>query len=66
MKTYIVAIEETVVEEFEVKANDFSEALDIASKKYKEGEFVLSPGELQFKQMAIVSPSDELTEWSEF
>ena len=66
MKKYTIAIEETVVEEFEVEANNFREALDIASEKYCKGEFVLSPGEVQFKQMAIVKPRCESTEWNEF
>lgn len=66
MKKYIVAIEETLVDKFEVEANDFNEAIDIAKEKYRKGEFVLYPGEVQFKQMAIVSPSCEHTEWNEF
>ena len=61
-----VAIEETVVGEFEVEADNFAEALEIAEEKYKKGEFVLEPGEVQFKQMAIVEPSNEVTEWKEF
>lgn len=66
MKKYTITIEEKVVDEFEVEANDFSEAIDIAKEKYYKGEFVLSPGEVQCKQMAIVSPSCECTEWNEF
>ena len=30
---YTIAIEETVVEEFEIEASDFREALNIAAKK---------------------------------
>lgn len=66
MKKYTIAIEETVVEEFEVEAIDFGDALNIAAEKYRNGEFVLSPGEAQFKQMTIVAPKSEVTEWNEF
>ena len=64
MKKFIIAIEETVVQEFEVMAEDSIEALEIAEQKYRKGEFVLEPGEVQFRQMASVG--DEPTEWREF
>ena len=66
MKKYTIAIEETIVDEFEIEANDFNEAMNIAEEKYRKGEFVLSPREVQFKQMAVISPSCERTEWNEF
>ena len=66
MKKYTIAIEEIVVEKFEVEANDFEEALDIAAEKYRKGEFVLCQGEVQFKQMAVISPICECTEWNKF
>lgn len=61
---YTIAIEETVVEEFEIEANDIGEALDIANEKYRNGEIVLCPGDIQFKKMSVVKP--ESTEWIEF
>ena len=61
-----IAIEETVVGEFEVEAENAGEALEIAEEKYKKGELVLEPGEVQFKQMAVIAPSKEVTEWKEF
>ncbi len=64
MKKFIIAIEETVVQEFEVMADDSIEALEIAEQKYRKGEFVLEPGEVQFRQMASIG--DEPTEWMEF
>ncbi len=64
MKKFIIAIEETVVQEFEVMADNSIEALEIAEQKYRKGEFVLEPGEVQFRQMASVG--DEPTEWMEF
>ena len=66
MGKFTVVIEETIVDEFEVEAADFGEALDIAVKKYRKGEFVLSPGNVQFKQMAIKNLANETTEWTEF
>lgn len=50
MKKFVIAIEETVVEEFEVKANSANEALYIAQNNYQKGEFVISPGEVQSKK----------------
>ena len=64
MKKFIIAIEETVVQEFEVTAENSIDALEIAEEKYHKGEFVLAPGEVQFRQMASVG--DEPTEWMEF
>lgn len=64
MKKFIIAIEETVVQEFEVMAEDSIEALEIAEQKYRKGELVLEPGEVQFRQMASVG--NEPTEWMEF
>lgn len=64
MKKFVIAIEETVVKEFEVWAEESCEALNIAEEKYYNGEFVLNPGEAQFRQMASVG--DEPTEWVEF
>lgn len=66
MKTFTIAIEETVVEEFKVKAINAEEALKIAERKYKNQEFILCPGEVQFKQMAVIDSSNEVTEWFEF
>ena len=66
MKKYVIAIEETVVENFEIYAKDAESAMEIAEKKYYKGEIVLCPGECTFRQMAIVKPNTEVTEWIEF
>ena len=66
MEKYTVAIEETVVEEFSILAESEQEAIDIAIKKYKTGEFVLSPGEVQFHKISVVEPSSKAVEWFEF
>lgn len=47
-------------------ADNTAVAMRIAEKKYKEGDFILNPGEVQFTQMSVVNPSDETTEWCEF
>lgn len=63
---YTITIEETVAKNFEVEANNAKEACKTAEQKYNSGEFVLDPGECQFKQIAITTPSNEATEWREF
>ena len=63
---YTITIEETVAKDFEVEANSAEEAYETAERKHKSGEFVLDPGECQFKQIAITAPSNEATEWREF
>ena len=58
MTKYTIAIEETIVKEFEVFADNTAVAMRIAEKKYKEGDFILNPGEVQFTQMSVVNPTD--------
>ncbi len=62
---FIVAIEETVVSEYEVEADDENEALIRAEKMYQKGLFVSEPGEVQFCQAAVISPLKEKTDWVE-
>ena len=63
---YTITIEETVAKDFEVEADGAEEAYEIAEQNYKSGGLVLDPGECQFKQIAIITPSNEATEWREF
>ena len=63
---YTITIEETCAKDFEIKADSADEAYEMAEQKYKSGEFVLDPGECQFRQIAITDPSEEATEWREF
>lgn len=63
---YTITIEETNTKDFKIEAESAEEAYGIAEQKYKSGEFVLDPGECQFKQIAITCPSKEATEWREF
>ena len=66
MNKYTIAIEETVVGEFEITAENETEALRIAEDKYKHGDIMICPGELQFKQMAVVPSSGDIMEWYKF
>lgn len=50
---YTITMEETVAKDFEVEANDAEEAYEIAEQKDKTGEFILDPGECQYKQMLL-------------
>ncbi len=63
---FVIAIEETVVQEFNIIANTAEEAMEIAEEQYKKGILTISPGETQFRQLAIVKPEKEATEWCEF
>lgn len=64
---YTVTIEETLSQDFEVHAANLTEALALAEKKYKSGEFVLCPGELTGKQMrAVCTENGESTDWVNF
>lgn len=66
MKTVKVIIEETVSQEFEVVVADADEekAIDIAIQKYKNEEFILEPGKIQYRQIAVSNP--ENMAWIQF
>lgn len=67
MEKFIVTIEEMVSDDFEVLAENYEEAEKIAVEKYKNGEFVLEPGNLVAKQMKIHNITDDVrTDWIEF
>lgn len=63
---FIVTIEEMVSDNFEIEAETAEDAMRIAEEKYHCCEFVLEPGNLICKQMSILSPNNESTEWIEF
>ncbi len=63
---FIVAIEETITQEFEIIAESADDAMRIAKEQYEQGIIVLESGEVQSRQMAIVKPENESTEWSEY
>lgn len=58
-RKYIITIEETIVQDFEIEAESPEEAFEMAEKKYEAGEFVLEPGEVQMVQIAVSDPEDE-------
>ncbi len=66
MKKFTIAIEETIVQEFEIFAEDLDDAMKKAQIKYDNGEIVLDSGECQFKQMAVTKADGKVTEWIEF
>ena len=57
MKKYIVTIEETVCENFEIEAETAEEAKRLAIEKYNSGEFVLEPGELECTRIKLEDES---------
>lgn len=66
-----VTIEETVVETFEIEVPDAEDGLgdakEIGIEKYKNGELVLEPGEVQFRKiMAETIDGSFATDWTEF
>lgn len=66
MKKYVVAIEETVVQNFEVEANSQEEALRKVEKGYKNGNYVLESAEVQAKKMSVLNSDNEFDKWIEF
>lgn len=42
-KNFVVTIEETISQDFDVEANSLEEAFEIARKKYRDGEIVVEP-----------------------
>lgn len=64
---FIVTIEEVINQDFEVIASDFDEAIKIAKIKYNNEEFVLSPGNVTFKQISVKNKNDNsCTDWIGF
>ena len=66
MKKYVVTIEETTSQNFDIMANNSEQAIAIAIEKYNLGELVLAPGNLIHKQMKLHSDTDNCDEWIEF
>lgn len=66
MEKYVIAMEETIVQEFEINADSAEEAMQLAEERYRNGKYILESGEVQFRQMSIVKPIAESTEWMDF
>ena len=60
-----VTIEEHISQPFEVEADTFEEAMEIAEDKYRSGEFVLDNANVTTRLM-MAENDYELTEWEEF
>ena len=65
MARFRVAIEEIIVQEFEIEAADENEALKMAGEGYKSGEIVLESPEVQHRQLAVLQ-DESSTMWIEF
>ena len=61
MKKIIVAVEKTFVKEYEIWAENAEDATQIALEKNEKEP--INSEKAQFRQVAIISPHDELTEW---
>ena len=55
-KKFIIAIEETLVEEFEIIADTAEKAIKIAKEQYTKGNLKLCPGEVQFRRWQLLNP----------
>ncbi len=67
MKKVVVTIEETIAQSFEIEITDGENdacAIDKAIQQYRNGELVLEPGEVQFRQISLSEPY--LRAWIEF
>lgn len=60
MKKYKIIIEETVNDEFTIEANNKKEAVKLAEEKYKNCDFVLSPGNLTNTKLAVLNTNEDL------
>ena len=49
---------------FNIEANTYNEAISIAKEKYNNGEYVLEPGNLLEKRIAVLNGKN--CEWVEF
>ena len=66
-RAFFITIEEMVSEEFIVTADSIEDAMQIAIDKYQKEEVVLSPGNLENKQIMLYDKSnDTYSDWIEF
>ncbi len=66
MQEFQITIEETVTGSFKVVANTNKEAIKIAIEKYKNGEFVNEPGEIEERRIASLDVTGHLNAWENF
>lgn len=63
METFTVIVEETVCSEFLVEAENEDEAWLLARRRYRDGEYVLEPGELTGARLCVVDASGNAEAW---
>ena len=63
MNLFTVTIEELVSQNYTILAESREEAIKRAIEMYKQGEIVLSPGNLEMKRVQL---SEDSNEWVEF
>lgn len=63
---YTITIEKAVTKDFKIEASSTDDVYKMAGQKYKSGEFILDPGDCQFKQIVIMKPVCGYDEWREF
>lgn len=59
---YEIIIEEVISQQFFIEAESKEEAIKTAIQKYKSGAYVLSPGNVEQTQIAIVE-GGQCNEW---
>ena len=66
-KLFKIVIEETVSDEFEVYADNLDDAVQIVKSNYNKGKFVLSPGNISGKKLAVIDMNNNSEyEWIDF
>lgn len=67
VRKFCVSIEEIICEDFVVTADSIEKAVQVAVEKYQKEEFVLSPGNIESKQIMVYDKgNDTFTDWIEF
>ncbi len=61
---YTITIREITERDFEVEADNLSDAINTAKEKYNSGEFVLEPGDLVSKYVDYNYDNEKC--WDEF
>lgn len=60
---YTIVIKETVIGEFEIEAENESDAIETGIQKYKECEWVLEPGDLEEAKIAVIDEKGDYGKW---
>lgn len=62
MGKYHITIEEVISEEFEIEAEDEKDAIEKGIARYKNGEIVLEPGNVESRKISVNTSN----RWIEF